>query len=135
VLHAFPGGDVVIEQDGHVGHGAVLHGCRVGRNAMIGINAVVLDGAEIGIEAVVAAGAVVPAGFKVPERTLVGGIPAKILRQLEDADVARKSHGTRVYQDLAARSLASMRPVAPLTAPEPNRPRVPKPTVEPVSSP
>jgi phenylacetic acid degradation protein len=135
VLHAFPGGDVVIEPDGHVGHGAVLHGCRVGRNAMIGINAVVLDGVEIGPEAIVAAGAVVPAGFKVPERALVAGIPAKILRQLEDADVARKSHGTRVYQDLAARSLASMRPVAPLTAPEPSRPRVPKPTVEPVSSP
>ena len=130
VLHTFPGGDVTIEEDGHVGHGAVLHGCRVGRNAMIGINAVVLDGAEIGAEAIVGAGAVVPAGFKVPERALVAGIPAKVLRQLDDADVARKSHGTRVYQDLAARSLASMRPVAPLTAPEPNRPRVPKPIIE-----
>jgi phenylacetic acid degradation protein len=134
VLHTFPGGDVVIEQDGHVGHGAVLHGCRIGRNAMIGINAVVLDNAEIGAEAIVAAGAVVPAGFKVPERGLVGGIPAKILRQLEDADVARKSLGTRVYQDLAARSLATMRRVAPLTAPEANRPRVPKPRVEPAPS-
>jgi phenylacetic acid degradation protein len=135
VLHTFPGGDVVIEPDGHVGHGAVLHGCRVGRNAMIGINAVVLDGAEIGAEAIVAAGAVVPAGFKVPQRALVAGIPAKILRQLDDADVARKSHGTRVYQDLAARSLATMQRVAPLTAPEANRPRLPKPGVEPVPSP
>ena len=127
VLHTFPGGDVVIEPDGHVGHGAVLHGCRVGRNAMVGINAVVLDGAEIGPEAIVAAGAVVPAGFKVPERALVAGIPVKILRPLGDADVARKAHGTRVYQDLAARSLRAMRPIAPLTAPEANRPRVPAP--------
>ena len=134
VLHTFPGGDVVIEQDGHVGHGAVLHGCRVGRNAMIGINAVVLDGVELGPESMVAAGAVVPAGFKVPERVLVAGIPAKILRQLDDADIARKSHGTRVYQDLAARSLRSLRRVEPLSAPEPNRARVPAPFGEPVHS-
>jgi phenylacetic acid degradation protein len=127
VLHSFPGYDVVIEEDGHVGHGAVLHGCRIGRNAMIGINAVVLDQAEIGTEAMVAAGAVVPAGFKVPARALVAGIPAKILRTLDDADVTRKSHGTKVYQDLAARSLRTLERVAPLTAPEPGRRRVPLP--------
>jgi phenylacetic acid degradation protein len=130
VLHAFPGGEVVIEEDGHVGHGAVLHGCRIGRNAMIGINAVVLERAEIGIESMVAAGAVVPADFKVPERTLVGGIPAKILRRLDDADVARKSQGTRVYQDLAARALRTLERVAPLAVPEPNRKRVPAPSSE-----
>jgi phenylacetic acid degradation protein len=128
VLHTFADGDVVIEEDGHVGHGAVLHGCRIGHNAMIGINAVVLDQAEIGTEAMVAAGAVVPAGFKVPERTLVGGIPAKILRLLDDADVARKSHGTRVYQDLAARALRTLERVAPLAAREPNRKRLPSPS-------
>lgn len=127
VLHTFPGGDVVIEEDGHVGHGAVLHGCRVGRNAMIGINAVVLDQAEIGAESIVAAGAVVPTGFKVPERMLVGGIPAKILRILNDADVARKSHGTRIYQDLAACALRTLERVAPLTAAEPDRRRLPSP--------
>jgi phenylacetic acid degradation protein len=130
VLHTFPGCDVVIEEDGHVGHGAVLHGCRVGRNAMIGINAVVLDQAEVGPEAIVAAGAVVPIGFKVPERTLVGGIPAKILRLLNDADVARKSQGTRAYQDLAARALRTLERVAPLTAPEPDRKRLPLPSSE-----
>lgn len=129
VLHSFPGYDVVIEEDGHIGHGAVLHGCRIGRNAMIGINATVLDQAEIGAESIVAAGAVVPAGFKVPERTLVAGIPAKILRTLDAADVARKSHGTRVYQDLAARSLRTLARVAPLTAPEPGRQRVPSPSI------
>ena len=87
VLHSFPGVDVVIEEDGHIGHGAVLHGCRVGRNAMIGINAVVLDNAEIGAEAIVAAGAVVTAGLKVPGRMLVAGVPAKVIRthQMPDA--------------------------------------------------
>lgn len=127
VLHSFPGCDVVIEEDGHIGHGAVLHGCRIGCNAMIGINAVVLDQAEIGPDAVVAAGAVVPAGFKVPARALVAGIPAKILRTLDAADIAHKSHGTKVYQDLAARSLRTLARVAPLTAPEPDRRRAPPP--------
>ena len=127
VLHSFPGYDVVIEEDGHIGHGAVLHGCRVGRNAMVGINAVVLDRAEIGAEAMVAAGAVVTAGFKVPARALVAGIPAKIMRTLDDADIERKSDGTKTYQDLAARALRTLQRVAPLTAPEPNRRRVPPP--------
>jgi phenylacetic acid degradation protein len=127
VLHSFPGYDVVIEEDGHIGHGAVLHGCRVGRNAMVGINAVVLDRAEIGDEAMVAAGAVVTGGFKVPARTLVAGIPAKIMRTLDDTDIAQKSYGTKTYQDIAARSLRSLARVAPLTAPEPNRRRVPPP--------
>lgn len=127
VLHSFPGYDVVIDEDGHIGHGAVLHGCRVGRNAMVGINAVVLDKAEIGAEAMVAAGAVVTAGFKVPARALVAGIPAKIVRTLDDDDIARKSHGTKIYQDLAARSLRTLERVAPLAAPEPNRRRVPLP--------
>jgi phenylacetic acid degradation protein len=128
VLHTFPGSDVVIEEDGHVGHGAVLHGCRVGRNAMIGINAVVLDQAEIGPESMVAAGAVVPTGFKVPKRTLVGGVPTKILRTLDDADIARKSQGTWVYQDLAARALRTLERVAPLAAPEPDRQWLPSPS-------
>ena len=114
VLRSFPGYDVVIEEDGHVGHGAVLHGCRVGRNAMIGINAVVLDQAEIGAESIVATGAVVPAGFKVPERMLVAGLPAKVLRTLDDTDIAHKSHSTRIYQDLAARTLRTLERVAPL---------------------
>jgi phenylacetic acid degradation protein len=127
VLHSFPGYDVVIEEDGHIGHGAVLHGCRVGRNAMVGINAVVLDRAEIGAEAIVAAGAVVTVGFKVPARALVAGIPAKIMRTLDDADIAQKSYGTKTYQDLAARSLRTLQRVAPLTAPETGRRRLPPP--------
>jgi len=60
----------------------------------------------------------------VPERTLVGGIPAKLLRALDDADIARKSRGTRIYQDLAARMLLTLQRVPPLSAPEPGRRRV-----------
>ena len=61
VMHGFPGRDCVVEADGHIGHGAVLHGCRVGRNALVGMSAVMMDGAEIGESAFVAAMAFVKA--------------------------------------------------------------------------
>jgi carbonic anhydrase/acetyltransferase-like protein (isoleucine patch superfamily) len=70
------------------GHRAVLHGCTVHDDCLIGIGAVVLDGAEIGPESIVAAGALVPPGMKVPPRTMVRGLPAKVVRELSDDDVA-----------------------------------------------
>jgi len=82
VVHTFPGKSCVVEEHGHVGHNAVLHGCRVGRNAMIGISAVVMDDVIIGEEAFVAAMAFVKAGMEVAPRTLVAGIPAKLIREL-----------------------------------------------------
>lgn len=88
VVHGFPGTDTVMEEDAHIGHGAVLHGCTVKRNALVGMNAVVMDGAVIGESAFVAAMAFVKAGFAVPARTLVAGIPAKIVRQLSDEEIA-----------------------------------------------
>ena len=80
VLHSFPNQDVTVEEDGHIGHGAVLHGCVVRRDALVGMSAVVMDGAEVGPESVVAAGAIVPAGRKLPPRSPVVGAPAKVLR-------------------------------------------------------
>ncbi|HEX6012699.1 MAG TPA: phenylacetic acid degradation protein PaaY, partial [Geminicoccaceae bacterium] len=61
VMHGFPNTDTVVEEDGHIGHGAVLHGCRIGRNVLVGMNAVVMDGAEIGESSIVAAMAFVRA--------------------------------------------------------------------------
>jgi phenylacetic acid degradation protein len=114
----------VVEANGHVGHGAILHGCRVGRDALIGMSAVIMDGAVIGEGSFVAALAFVKAGFEVPPRTLVGGIPARIMRELSDGEVAWKSQGTREYQELARRCLSSLEPVEPLAEPEPDRPRL-----------
>jgi phenylacetic acid degradation protein len=124
VMHGFPGKDCVIEADGHVGHGAILHGCRIGRNALVGMNAVIMDGAAIGEDSIVAALAFVKAGFEVPPRTLVGGIPARIMRALSEDEIAWKSQGTAEYQELARRCLASLEPVEALAAPEPERPRL-----------
>lgn len=125
-VHCFPGKDVVIEEDGHIGHGAVLHGCRIGRNAMVGMNAVIMDDAVIGEESFVAAMAFVKAGMVVPARTLVGGIPAKVMRELTEEEVRWKSVGTGHYQHLARRYLATMQEVQPLREMEAGRQRVPR---------
>jgi phenylacetic acid degradation protein len=132
VMHGFPGDDTVVEADGHIGHGAVLHGCRIKRNAMVGMNAVVMDEAEIGDAAIVAACAFVAAGQKIPPRTLAAGLPAKVKRELSDQEVAWKRQGTMTYQDLTRRSLASMKEVVALTVAEANRPRVKAPDVQPL---
>jgi phenylacetic acid degradation protein len=125
VLHSFPGRDVLVEEEGHVGHGAVLHGCTVGPNALVGMNAVVMDEATIGADSFVAAMAFVPAGTQVPPRTLVGGIPARVIRELRDEEIAWKRRGTGVYQHLARRHLATAIEVEPLTQVGPDRSRVP----------
>jgi phenylacetic acid degradation protein len=124
VMHGFPASDTVVEEDGHIGHGAVLHGCVVRRGALVGMNAVVMDEAEIGEQAFVAACAFVRAGMKVPPRSLVAGVPAKLVRELSAEEIAWKHAGTLTYQQLTLRSLASLRPVAPLAAVEPGRPRL-----------
>jgi phenylacetic acid degradation protein len=132
VLHGFPGLDVIVEENGHVGHGAVLHSCIVRRDALIGINAVVMDEAEVGAEAIVAACAFVKAGMHVPPRTLAGGVPAKVMRELTDEEIAWKLEGTLVYQELTRRCLASLREVTPLNALDPDRPRLNVPDVKPL---
>jgi phenylacetic acid degradation protein len=124
ILHSYSSGACIIEDDGHVGHGAILHGCTVGRNALVGMNAVLMDRAVLGEESIVAALAMVRAGFEVPRRTLVGGIPAKIMRELDDDDVAWKAAGTAMYHALARRSLATLEAVEPLAAPEADRGRI-----------
>ena len=124
VMHGFPEADTVVEENGHIGHGAVLHACVVRRDALVGMNAVVMDEAEIGEQSMVAACAFVRAGTKVPGRSLVAGVPAKVLRQLTDDEITRKLEGTLVYQDLARRCLGSMLEVQPLTQVEANRSRI-----------
>ena len=124
VMHGFPGTDTIVEEDGHIGHGAVLHGCIVRRNALVGMNAVVNDNAVIGESAIVAAMAFVKAGFEVPARMLAAGMPARIVRALTGQELAWKVEGTESYQELARRSASTMRATAPLAAIEADRPRI-----------
>jgi phenylacetic acid degradation protein len=116
VLHTFPLKEVVLEEDAHIGHGAVLHGCTVKRGALVGINAVLMDDVVVGEEALVGAASFVRAGFIVPRRTLVTGAPARAVRELTDEEVAWKAQGTREYHELAVRCLASLKECQPLTA-------------------
>ena len=132
VMHGFPGTDTVVEVNGHIGHGAVLHGCVVQRDAMVGMNAVVMDEAEIGEKTIVAACAFVRAGLKIPAGKLVAGVPAKVVRDLSEDEIAWKRAGTGTYQELTRRSLASLVEVAPLTAVEENRPSIPASDVKPL---
>jgi phenylacetic acid degradation protein len=124
VMHGFPDSDTVVERNGHIGHGAVLHGCRIGADALVGMNAVVMDAAQIGARSFVSAAAFVKAGFTCPEQSLVMGAPAIIKRQLSDQEVAWKQAGTREYQQLAQRCLTNMQECEPLAAPESDRPRI-----------
>ena len=132
VMHGFPGTDTVVEEDGHIGHGAVLHGCPIGRNALVGMNAVIMDNAVVGESAIVAACAFVKAGAEIPPRSLAAGTPARIVRTLSDEEIAWKADGTRTYQDLVRRSLATMRETTPLAAVEAGRRRIEIPDVVPL---
>ncbi len=132
VVHGFPAHDTVIEENGHIGHGAVLHSCIVRRDALVGMNAVVMDDAEVGEEAIVAACAFVPAGMKVPPRSLAAGVPAKVRRELTAEEIAWKLEGTLTYQALAQRCRAGLEEVQPLPAVEPERPRLAAPDVSPL---
>ncbi len=125
VMHSFPDLDTVVERDGHIGHGAVLHGCRIGRNVMVGMNAVIMDGAEIGESSIVAALAFVKSKEKIPPRSLVVGLPAKVIRTLTEEEIAWKTAGTATYQELTVRSRTTMREAEPLREAEPERKRVP----------
>jgi phenylacetic acid degradation protein len=132
VVHSFPNLEVEIGPSGHIGHGAVLHGCRIGRNAMVGMNAVVMDRAEIGENSIVAAMAFVKAGAVIPPRSLAVGSPARVTRELTDAEIDWKTRGTGVYQRLALEARDKLRPAEPLSAPEPDRRRVRAPDYDPL---
>ncbi|HPE61523.1 MAG TPA: phenylacetic acid degradation protein PaaY [Thiolinea sp.] len=123
VVHGFPGTDTIVERHGHIGHGAVLHGCHIGENALVGMNSVIMDGARIGHSTIVAAMCFVKAGMQVPDRHLVAGTPGRVIRELRDDEIAWKITGTRQYHELSVRSMKSMVETTPLAAVEPDRPR------------
>ncbi|MGB6053643.1 MAG: gamma carbonic anhydrase family protein [Burkholderiaceae bacterium] len=97
VLHTDPGMPLTIGDNVTVGHQAMLHGCTIGDGALIGIQAVVLNGAKIGRNCLVGAGALVTEGKEFPDNSLIVGSPAKAVRQLDNAAVARIRAGTDSY--------------------------------------
>lgn len=113
-VHMFPGVTVVLEAGAHIGHGAVVHGARIGANSLIGMNAVVMDNATVGAGSIVGALCFVPTEMQIPPRSVVVGNPAKIVKEVSDEMLQWKSEGTALYQQLPAQMRASWREVEPL---------------------
>ncbi len=124
ILHSMPGFDSVIGNNGHIGHGAIVHSAQLGTNVLIGMNSVVMDHARIGESAMIGAMSFVKAGAEIPAGHLAAGVPARVLRELSQNERAMKLEATAKYQELARRSLASLRSAEPLTNFDPDRPRV-----------
>lgn len=113
-LHMFPGATVVLEKYAHVGHGAVIHGARLGTNCLIGMNAVIMDDVSIGAESIVGALSFIKAKTSIPPRSLVVGNPARIIKQVSDEMVQWKTKGTELYQTFPAKYTAHCLETEPL---------------------
>lgn len=124
VIHGTPEQDTVVEVDGHIGHGAVLHGCTIGPNVLVGMNAVVMDQCDVGADSIIGAMAFVKKGMIIPARSLVAGAPAKVIKELSDVEIQNKVLGTHMYQRLTQRSLESLQRVEALREVEANRARL-----------
>jgi phenylacetic acid degradation protein len=122
-IHMFPGVTVHLERSAHGGHGAVVHGARIGENALVGMNAVVMDNATVGAGSIVGALCFVPSEMQIPPRSVVVGNPAKVVKEVSDEMLAWKTEGTALYQALPARLRESLRPCEPLREVPPDRAR------------
>ena len=121
-IHMFPGVTVVLEESAHIGHGAIIHGGHIGRNCLVGINAVVMDNVELGAESIVGALAFLKEGMQVPERSLVVGNPAKIVKEISDEMIKWKTQGTKLYQQLPGQLHDTLKECEPLRKEPENRP-------------
>lgn len=113
-IHMFPGITVRLHEAAHIGHGAIIHGAEIGRNVLVGMNAVIMDRVVIGDHSLVGALCFVPEGMQIPERKIVVGNPAKIVKEMSDEMIDWKSKGTTLYQQLPAEMLAVWKACEPL---------------------
>ncbi len=99
-IHMFPGIEVVLEENAHIGHGAIIHGAHIGYNCLVGMNAVLMDHVEIGQNSIIGALTFIKTGSKIPPRSLVVGNPGRIIREVSEDMIAWKTKGTHLYQTL-----------------------------------
>ncbi len=114
-IHMFPGVTVTLEQDAHIGHGAIIHGAHIGQNVLIGMNSVIMDEVIIEDECIIGALTFIKSGVTIPRRSLVAGNPGKIIKQVSDEMIKWKSMGTRLYQTLPGECKQSLQETQPLT--------------------
>lgn len=103
ILHTDPGYKLTLGANVTVGHKAMLHGCKVGNNSLIGINAVILNGATIGENCIVGAGALIPEGKNIPDGSLVVGAPGKVIKQLTPQQIQMLQLSADLYVKNAQR--------------------------------
>lgn len=121
-VHMFPGVTVLLKENAHIGHGAIIHGATIGRNCLVGMNAVIMDEVELGDECIVGALCFIKQGEKFPARSLVVGNPAKIIKEVSNEMMAWKTEGTKLYQQLPGQCFDTLLPCDPLTEPVPQTP-------------
>lgn len=120
-IHGFPNSVTLVEEMGHIGHGAILHGCHIGRNVLVGMNSVILDYVEVGENSIIGANSLVKTKDHIPANVLAMGSPAKVVRELSEAEKAWKIKGTEQYIQLTTRCLNTLQEVKPLTEQDPTR--------------
>ncbi len=122
-IHMFPGVTVLLKENAHIGHGAIIHGGTIGKNVLVGMNAVVMDNVIVGDNCIIGALCFVPDGMEIPERKIVVGNPAKIIKDVSDEMIEWKTKGTKLYQDLPAELYATLKPCEPLREVPKDRPK------------
>lgn len=121
-IHMFPGITITLKAGAHIGHGAIVHGANVGKNVLVGMNAVIMDNSEIGDECIIGALTFIKADSKFDRRSLIVGNPAKKIKEVSDEMIAWKTEGTKLYQQLPKECYETLKECEPLRSIESNRP-------------
>ena len=124
VLHSFPDKELILHENAHLGHGAIVHSAVVENDAMVGMHAVVLDHAVVGQQAIIAANSTVPTHCHVPPRVLFAGVPGEVKRKLSQENIKAKQLATIAYHQLTQRSLSGLHEAEPLRQASLNRPQI-----------
>ncbi len=121
-IHMFPGVTVLLKEGSHIGHGAIIHGATIGKNCLVGMNAVIMDNVQLGNECIVGALTFIKEGEIFPARTVVVGNPGKIIKQVSNEMINWKTQGTKLYQALPLECFNSLKPCEPLRTVPADRP-------------
>ena len=113
-IHMFPGVNVILRKGAHIGHGAIIHGAIIGRNCLVGMNAVIMDNVDLGDECIVGALTLIRSDEIIPSRSVVVGNPGKIIKQVTDEMLEWKTAGTKLYQQLPAEMFKHWKETEPL---------------------
>lgn len=114
ILHMFPGMKVHLKKGAHIGHGAIIHGAEIGKNVLVGMNSVVMDHVKIGDNSIIGAMSLITEGTLIPQRKVVIGNPAKVVKDATDQMLEWKTKGTSIYTQLTKDSIETMMEINPL---------------------